>query len=148
MAQRNNLKLTNYGIDRCHAPFAEKALEELKEENPDKAGVYENMYYEQKNSVNSIVAPAAPAYKKHVAEVLAKANELYMDSEGFAKATVSMAIDARVDVSFWIKKDASKEEIEKKAKEEFADADLTNLDVIGTKPVNYSMPDVNREGDF
>lgn len=54
------------------------------------------------------------------------------------KYTVSIAVDGRVDVEVDLPTDASMDEIRQKAMESFASANLSNMDVIGTSPVNVT----------
>lgn len=54
------------------------------------------------------------------------------------KYTVSIAVDGRVDVEVDLPADASMDEIRQKAMESFASANLSNMDVIGTSPVNVT----------
>lgn len=54
------------------------------------------------------------------------------------KYTVSIAVDGRIDVEVDLPADASMDEIRQKATEGFASADLSNMDVIGTSPVNVT----------
>lgn len=54
------------------------------------------------------------------------------------KYTVSIAVDGRVDVEVDLPANASMDEIRQKATEGFTSADLSNMDVIGTSPVNVT----------
>lgn len=54
------------------------------------------------------------------------------------KYTVSIAVDGRVDVEVDLPADASMDEIRQKATEGFASADLSNMDIINTNPVNVT----------
>ena len=62
-----------------------------------------------------------------------------------AKYIVSMAVDGRIDVEVEAE---STEEAFKAAQEAFMDADLKDMEVIDSKPVNVSDEDGNLLEDY
>lgn len=58
---------------------------------------------------------------------------------GKRKCYASIAIDGRIDVFFEVDENATKEEIKMAALSAFADAPLTDMEVIGNQPVNYTI---------
>ena len=88
--------------------------------------------------------------KSYVAEVLREAERLYHEDKGEYETIVSIAVDARVDVKIWANKDMSDEDLKKQAQDEFAfmDLDNSNLEIVGSKPVNVYIEAQDYEHDF
>lgn len=74
--------------------------------------------------------------------------EAVLQLAGERKATVSIAVDGRVDVEIVITPGMTKEQMADAAREVFRDADLSNMEVVGGEPVNLYSEDGLLEFDF
>lgn len=122
-----------YGIWPEIAPFAAQAIDVLAAQTKDDK--YKKITYEYEEQAHVLIAPRSRIYKPYIQAIQEKAYELLQNSKGLYRATVSIAVDGRVDVSIWANKDMSNQELEDRARQEFMDADLSKMDVIGSKPV-------------
>ncbi len=93
----------------------------------------------------SIVAPGTHHMKAKVREIYEKAEEISEARLGVKTFTVSIALDARVDVK--IKASSLKEAMSKANAEEYW-YKLADAEVIGTKPVNISDENGDLLADF
>ena len=63
------------------------------------------------------------------------------EQDGKIQMTASIAVDGRVDVVFYVDKDATKGEIKEAAENAFMNADLSDMEVVNSSPVNAESVD-------
>ncbi len=99
---------------------------------------------------NCILAPRYIRAKAYVAQVLELAPDIKKESEGFVRAIVSVAVDARMDVPVWVKPSMSHEEIRTIARDAAAYTDLSKAELtdVEFEPVNVSFTDESKDFDF
>ena len=168
---QNTSNVISFGCSEHLAPFISKAVDELvsKRERESRLMIadlniegykrtidmYKRISYNDQYKCIWVDATGkgrvgANFGKNYVSEVLREADRLYHADRGEYETTVSIAVDARVDVKIWANKDMSDEDLKKKAQDEFAftDLDNSNLDVVDSKPVNMYIEDQDYEHDF
>ncbi|MCR5778383.1 MAG: hypothetical protein K6G84_13370 [Lachnospiraceae bacterium] len=126
--------------------FLEKALEQFMQEDNTDAVKEINVITEE--SGKFVYAPSHPRYREKVLRIFKIAEEMYYESMGMYKSTVSIAVDGRIDIEIWANKDMSEDAIRNEALDVFRFADLSKMDVVGSKPVYIEIPKQSYDHDF
>jgi hypothetical protein len=63
------------------------------------------------------------------------------EQDGKIKMTASIAVDGRIDVEFYVDKDATVDDIKEAAENAFMEADLSDMEVVNSSPVNAESVD-------
>ena len=136
-----------YGVQTKESTaFLGKAWNQLaQEEGPDAVKEIDVI---AEDSGMFVYAPNHPHYREKVLRIFKIAEELYYESKGMYKSTVSIAVDGRIDVEIWANKDMSEDAIRNEALDVFRFADLSKMDVVGSKPVYIEIPKQSYDHDF